>query len=747
MTSKLRAIAAIALVTTFTVSTSVGCGKSKDKSKAGPPAPGGGGATAGTGAAPPKPDKPPVKAASRGPERPVYSLIDNRLSGHVIRGGGLVLVGGSAEFAKYTRFGNSRKIKTPAWQMRKSEGATKVAIMSGASGRVDVPLTADQLAGNPVVRVRAYSAEARAFSVRVNDNKDVNGQLAAGWSTVELTPPAGQLKEGENQLLFFVRGGGLSVAWIQVGGTATTDEQVGFYDAGSKALRLPDGGGMAWYVMVPERARLAADLTDGACTVSVKAVSEDGGGADGKLVGTDSAVDLSSLAGKAVRLELTASGCPEARLTRASLVVPGEEPKPTRGEPPKYVVMFVMDSLRADRIRPFTPGARPEVPTWEKLTESSALFLQHYVQGNESRVSHASLWTSLYPIKHEMIAPDAKLDLKWKTVDEVAKAGGKYVAGASANGYVQPKRWGFGQAWDAYSNHIAEELGLKAQDILDKGWKFVGDRKEPWFLYLGTVDTHVSWRAKEPWLSKYDPGYSGRFDDVFSGADAAGSAKLKMTQREMTHVRALYDSNVSYQDDVLGKLIEKLKTAGVWDQTMLIITADHGDEQWEDGRVGHGASSRDMLVHVPLLIHYPPLFKTGKFTEGTELIDVVPTIADALGVQMDAEWQGQSLVPLTQGVGAGYPRLSMTSMYEDAHGARLGHWKVRTSGGSKLLVYDLKADADEMKNLAGEPGAEIGGRAVLDPLWLLRTFNLEWKKSQWGNAANVSARFAQDLGE
>jgi hypothetical protein len=81
MTSKLRAIAAIALVTTFTVSTSVGCGKSKDKSKAGPPAPGGGGATAGTGAAPPKPDKPPVKAASRGPEHPVYSLIDNRLSG------------------------------------------------------------------------------------------------------------------------------------------------------------------------------------------------------------------------------------------------------------------------------------------------------------------------------------------------------------------------------------------------------------------------------------------------------------------------------------------------------------------------------------------------------------------------------------------------------------------------------------------------------------------------------------------
>jgi arylsulfatase A-like enzyme len=744
MNSKLRAIAAIALA--IATAATVGCGKSNGSKKEPATAPAGGGSAAGTGAAP-RPERPPVKAASRGPERAVYSLVDNRLSGHVLRGGGLVLVAGSASFAKYTRFGNTRKIKTPAWELRKSQGSSKVANMTGASGRVDVPLTADQLAGNPVVRVRAYSADARAFSVRVNGNKDVNGQLAAGWSTVELTPPTGQLEEGENELLFFVRGGGLSVAWIQVGGAATSDEQVGFYDPGAKALRLPDGGGMAWYVMVPERARLAADITDGACTVNVKAIGEDGGGADGKLTGTDSAVDLSSLAGKAVRLELTASGCPEARLPRAALVVPGDEPKPTRGEPPKYVLMFVMDSLRADRVRPFTPGARPEVPTFDQLAESSALFLQLYVQGNESRVSHASLWSSLYPVKHGMIAPDAKLDLKWKTVDEVAKAAGKYVAGASANGYVQPKRWGFGSAWDAYSNHIAEELGLKAQDIVDKGWKFVGERKEPWFLYLGTVDTHVSWRAKEPWLSKYDPGYSGRFADVFSGENAAKSASLKMTQREIAHVRALYDANVSYQDDVLGKLIEKLKAAGTWEQTMLIITADHGDEQWEDGRVGHGASSRDMLVHVPLLIHYPPLFKAGKFTEGTELVDVVPTIADALGVQMDAEWQGQSLVPLSQGVGAGYPRLSFTSMYEDSHGARMWHWKVRLSGGSNLRVFDLKADPDEMKNLAGEPDAEIGGRAVLDPYWLLRTFNLEWKKSQWGNAANVTARFAQDLGE
>jgi arylsulfatase A-like enzyme len=740
MTSRHRAITAIALSLAL-----VGCGKKGNKDKA---SAGGGGeqASAGGGGSA---AKPPVKAPSRGPEHVVYSLADNRLSGHLLRGGGLVLPGGSVGFAKYIRFGNTEKIRQKTWELRQTEGDKKVALMNGKSARVDVPLTADEMRGNPVVRVRVHAGAAQAFSVRVNGNKDVNAQLSEGWQTVELTPPAGQLKEGENELLFFAGGSGVAVEWIQVGGTAPGDGAARFYDADKKELLLPEGGGMAWYAMVPERGRVTGDLSDGACEVAVRATAEDGAGADGKLVGLGSAVDLGALAGKAARIELTASGCKEARLAKAALVVPGEEPKAQRGEPPKYVVLFVMDSLRADRVKPWNTAARPEVPNFEKLAESSAVFLQHYVQGNESRVSHASLWSSLYPIKHSMIGSSEKLDLKWTTVDEVAKAAGKYTAGATANGYVDPGRWGFGTAWDAYSNHIHDELGLKADDILDKGLKFVGGKQEPWFLYLGTVDTHVSWRAKEPWLSKYDPGYSGRFADVFSGGDAGkvASGGITLTEREIQHVRAIYDSNVSYQDEVLGELVTKLEEAGIWDKTMLIITADHGDEQWEDGRVGHGSSSRDMLVHVPLLVRYPPMVGAGKLTEGTELIDVVPTIADALGAQMDAEWQGQSLLPLSWGVGGGYPRMSMSSMYEDSHGARIGHWKVRINGGSGTKVFDLSRDADEMKNISGDPSAAIGTRLVLDPLWLLRTYNKEWKKSQWGNAANVTARFAQDLGE
>ncbi|MEZ4368077.1 MAG: sulfatase-like hydrolase/transferase [Kofleriaceae bacterium] len=742
--SHLAATAALGLL-----ATAAGCGGSKDTPSGGGGSGSAGGAV-GSGAAP----GPAVTVApSRGPEHPVYSLVDNRLSAHLLRGGGLLAAGGSAGLAKYVRFGNAMSGNKGPWALRAKQGDVPVARLVGSKGKLVVPLTAAEL-GSSTVRVRVFSDKAapRPFSVRVNATNaaknETSAQVQPGWSTVELAIPAGQLVEGENELLFFVGGGdGLDVAWIQVGGTSAPadDTAVALYDKDAQALRLPEGGGLAYYVTVPDKAVLTGDLTSPGCEVAVTATGEDGTVVTGSLSGAGAGVALGELAGKAARVTLTGAGCPEAKLAKAALVVPGAAPTAERGEAPKYVVFFVMDSLRADRVRLFNPDARPEAPTWDKLGETSAVFTNFYVQGNESQVSHASLWTSLYPIKHGKLGEKQKLDPKWVSIDEVAKTAGKFVAGVSANGYIRPK-FGFGTGWDKYANHIEEQVGLRGEDVVARGLGFLGDRKDPWFLYLGTIDTHVSWRAKSPWIEKYSPNYSGRFAQTFSGGDAEKARSLGISDAEKAHVRALYDSNVSYQDDLLAKLIAELEAKGMWDQTMLIITADHGDEQWEDGRVGHGATNRDMLIHVPLLIHYPALLKPGRYGEGAESVDVTPTVADALGVTADAEWQGQSLIPLTQGIGAGYLTMAFNSMYEDRHAGRIGHWKVRTSGAGSSQVYDLAASPDEQREATGASAA-IGGRVVSDPLWMLRQWNKDWRKAQWGNAANVTARFAGDLGE
>jgi choline-sulfatase len=733
----------------------VGCGKStKDQAVTEPkladpaPAPGAPAAnkTAPADGKPVAPVRPPTKAAPRGPEHAVYSLVDNRLSAHLTRGGGLLVPAGSAGFAKYLRFANVMKGAKKQFELRQTEGEVRVARLAGKSGTVYVPLTAAQ-AGRAKVRLRVFANSESTVSLRVNDGKDINGKLARGWSTVELTVPTGQLKDGENALQLFMKSSGVELAWLQIGATAPVgdDGQAAFYDPAKRALILPSDAQMSWYVAVPDGARLTGDLADGDCAVAVRATAEDGATAEGKLVGTGSAVDLSALAGRAAGLELEATGCASAALSSAVLAVPGEAPAPQRGDPPKHVVFIVMDSLRADRMQTFNPRARAVTPNFDKLAESSTLFTANYVQGNESQVSHASMWTSNYLAKHKAIAMSDHLPDKWTTIDEVAKKAGKFVAGASGNGYIRPAR-GFGNAWDRFVNHIEKGLGLKGGDIMDKGLAFIEPKKDqPWFLYLGFIDTHVTWRAKQPWLDQYDGGYKGRFASEF-GDDGPGGFAKDLSDREKDHVRALYDANVSYQDDLLGQLVEKLKSWGVWDHTMLVITADHGDEQWEDGRVGHGGSERESLIHVPLIVHYPAMFPAVRIAEGTEGIDIVPTIADALGVQADPEWQGASLVRLANG-GGGYALMSTSSQYENAHGGRIGHWKLKLIGTQTPRLYNLASDPGERNDLWGKPSAQIGARLLLDPMWLLRNWNVEWKKAQWGNAAAVTSRFAADLGE
>ncbi|MCE9575532.1 MAG: sulfatase, partial [Deltaproteobacteria bacterium] len=673
----------------------------------------------------------------------VYSLVDNRLAGHLGRGGGLLIPGGSAGFAKYVRFGNTMAGNKRAWILRDHEGDVKVARLDGKHGSLFVPLTAAQ-ARTGSIRLRVHADKAGTLEIKVNDHAAIRTEVASDWSTVEVTAPAGQLVAGENQLELAAAKSGLALAWAQLGATtAATDADASFFDPSAKALVVPRGGAMTWYAAIPDHASLTADVGGQGCKVDVAVTADDGATASGTLGA--GAIDLGALAGKAARIELANASCDRAAIAQAALTVPGAAPTAAKAAAPKYVVFVIMDSLRADRVRAFNPKARPDAPNWDKLAESSTLFTSHYVQGNESQVSHASMWSSNYLIKHKAQDSKNKLSLKWTTIDEVAKAAGKYTAGASANGYIRPAR-GFGSAWDKYVNHIEKSLGLKGKDVLEQGLAFIEPHKtQPWFLYMGFIDTHVTWRAKKPWIAQYDGGYSGRFATEF-GDDGPGGMPQGLSDREKDHVRALYDSNVSYQDDLLGKLVAQLQAWGVWDDTMLIVTADHGDEQWEDGKIGHGGSEHETLIHVPLLVHYPALFPAGKIVGGSEGIDIVPTVAEALGVPADGEWQGMSLVAEANG-GDVYPTLATSSKYENGHAGRIGHWKIMLAGPTTPKLYDLAKDPGERSDRFGDAQAAIGARLLLDPMWTFRSWNVEWKKARWGAAGNVTAAFAEDMGE
>jgi arylsulfatase A-like enzyme len=267
---------------------------------------------------------------------------------------------------------------------------------------------------------------------------------------------------------------------------------------------------------------------------------------------------------------------------------------------------------------------------------------------------------------------------------------------------------------------------------------------KPFFLYLGMVDTHVTWRAHEPWIGKYDPEpYGGPFVKAATDpqVDNIAAGKMKITERDKTRIVALYDSDVSYQDDLIATVRDQLKAWGIADDTMVVITADHGDELWEDG---HGGSVRETLVHVPTAIYYPPLFPPGTVVdEGAESVDLLPTMIDAVGGQPAPEMQGESLIPLAQGVGRGYPRPAFASQYEDAHALRLGGWKIIAKKSGAVRLYHVAKDPLEKDDLADVRPYER--RFVTDTMSTFLLHQKEWKKRRWGVASNASRAFADDL--
>jgi len=146
---------------------------------------------------------------------------------------------------------------------------------------------------------------------------------------------------------------------------------------------------------------------------------------------------------------------------------------------------------------------------------------------------------------------------------------------------------------------------------------------------------------------------------------------------------------------------------------------------------------------VPMLVWYPPLFPRAVVEEGTEGVDIFPTIVDALGLPMPPELQGESLLPLAQGVGRGYPRPAIASHWEAANAMRMERWKLvaESSGASRL--YDVVADPEERSELSDTRPLEL--RWMTDAYSMARVYERYWRKSSWGTGANMTADAAREL--
>lgn len=187
--------------------------------------------------------------------------------------------------------------------------------------------------------------------------------------------------------------------------------------------------------------------------------------------------------------------------------------------------------------------------------------------------------------------------------------------------------------------------------------------RRPFFWHVFYSCNHLPYRSTEPYVSMFtDPAYSGpnksgvAFDiDEFIGGTDLESKWKALPEKEIRQIRALYDGCTRLFDDCVGRILRSLETHGLADNTIVIVTSDHGDDLYEPGvTLGHGLTFNGALHanDVPMIIHVPGVAPQ-TIPETVRLIDVAPTLADLTGISKPASWQGRSFA---EWLGGGGPR-------------------------------------------------------------------------------------------
>jgi arylsulfatase A-like enzyme len=691
----------------------------------------------------------PVIAAAAAPEapwHPVFDFVDNRHLAHV-RWHGAELVRGDGSFARVMDLGKRGRA---AWALGQQVDGRALARLE-ARTQIFIPVD-DALAAvaAPVLTMSVHASQRGRLTVDAGGKQGKTSfALAAGWQRLAAALPP--LSPGDRQLTM---AGRAAIEWLALGPALPSTEPPRAVDR--HGLHLGPATAITYLVDVPASARLRGELAPGADCVPEVELWTDGETAPTRKP-LSAPVTLAARAGQVVAVRLVAR-C-EVTLANVWVERAGAAPRLRAGKPPKVIVLWIMDTLRYDRVPLWYPGAVAEVPAMERLAREGAVFTSYYPGGNESTVSHASIFSGLRPGIHR-IAGGIKgftwrFNKSWTTLGQLARAGGLSPLGVTANGHVNSGA-GYGFGFVKFENpmdegHHEPDYGYSGSKVLARVLELAAAHKDaPMMLFLGTIDTHCPWRAHEPWTSRYDAVNQQPYRGPFRRSATAGGIKVSgmlsrtpAAPRDQERLRAIYAADISYQDDLLGKLVDQLTAWGLADDTMIIVTGDHGEEFWEHGIAGHGGSLHEPVVHTPLLLWYPARVPAVRIDAGTEGIDIMATIADALGQPVPPGAQGSSLIALAQGVGSGYTAPTIASHWEQAHAVRLADWKLFVEGDGDTRFYDLATDPEERTELGQtRPLARL---FVRDVTALARVHEARWMKSTWGNAANMTALAAQEL--
>ncbi|MDH3686310.1 MAG: sulfatase [Myxococcales bacterium] len=354
--------------------------------------------------------------------------------------------------------------------------------------------------------------------------------------------------------------------------------------------------------------------------------------------------------------------------------------------PPPNLLLFVVDTLRADAVGPYrTDPSRPsDTPHVDRLAREGILFEEAYSTSSWTRPAMASLLTGLQPRRHGVESRRASLEPAIPTLAEWLTTAGYDTALVTANpqiGSFFGLTRGFGASFELYGRRSAgpvagTELIARGEEVASRSIAWLETARRPFALVALAVDPHAPYAPRE-----MDPSRAG---------DA----------------RERYQAEVRAADAALGEILGVLERRGELARTVILFTSDHGEEFGEYGRQGHGASLVDEGIRIPLVLRLPrsPGRAGVRVREPVQLTDVAPTLLALAGITVDEELDGSDLLaPRAPGTAV---RASLVTPQGRLRAARAFPWKLvlGPDPGDRTL-YDLRTGERTGVDLALTPGA------------------------------------------
>ncbi len=369
--------------------------------------------------------------------------------------------------------------------------------------------------------------------------------------------------------------------------------------------------------------------------------------------------DLSRWAGREVTLEMTAevAGLPTGH-ERDNIVAWGPV---SVAAPPEQVdrpnILFILvDTLRRDHLTPYGYKRETTPEIQRRLALPGAVVEEAYSQAPWTLPSVVSFLTGRYP--GELLGSDMTsfgIPDEVPPLPELLARLGYQTGGFIANPSLHAGA-GFGRGFRTFFAPPAEiEWMKKHADTVNAHavpW-LQAHQDRPFFAYVHYVDPHDPY--ENPDMDRYGgrspfmPDYTGPVAGNWIHGIYNGNLQLPDPERDIPYIRALYDSEVHYVDRYIGELLASLDPK-VLANTLVVLTADHGEELYDHGGWKHGQTLYDEQIHVPLIVRWDGHIKPGTRLRGTvRLVDLVPTLVGAAGGKADPAWSGVDLLPALEG--------------------------------------------------------------------------------------------------